>query len=164
MKAQGFTLFEVLIVVAILSTISIGIFMVLETCDRIYNLDAGLLELQQIARQSMNAMVKELHGAISQTITGAGTGISINTATATGIQYSRNANDQLIREFPAASQQVLGHHITNLNFCCWHDDTGTCTTDCTGSKLVEINLTANNTVRGRNLSFSLKGQSRPRNE
>ncbi|MDD2752006.1 MAG: prepilin-type N-terminal cleavage/methylation domain-containing protein [Candidatus Omnitrophica bacterium] len=165
MNLKGFTLFEVIIAAAILSVITGGIFMVLDTGDKIYALDAGLMDLQQMARQSMNAMVRELHGATSQTIPVAGTSINFNTASATGIQYSLNASNQLVREFPVGSTpQVVGNFITNLSFCCWHDDTSTCTTTCTGSNLVEINLTASNTIRGRNVSFPIKGQARPRNE
>lgn len=139
--------------------------MVLDTGDKTYALDAGLMDLQQSARQSMNAMVRELHGAISQTITGGGSGINFNTTGATGVQYYCNADNQLVREFPSGSTPaVVGNSISVLSFCCWHDDTGTCTTDCTGSNLIEINLTASSTVRGRDISFPLKGQARPRNE
>lgn len=162
---KGFSILEVLISIAILSIITGAIFLVLTAGDKVYFMDSGLLDLQQEARSAMARMTRELRCSREETISGGGSSISFDTPTLTDVRfYINNADNQLIREFPLGTQVVIGNYITALNFCCWHDDTGTCDTDCTDSKLIEISLTVTNTVRGRTLTLPIKEQVALRNE
>jgi len=162
---RAFTLIEFLIAVSILAVVTVGTVMFLNSADSVFITDAGLLDLRQQARRALNEMVREIRGATGKSIDVGGASITISTPSAGGVEFYRDTNDnQLIREFPSGTEQVLANDISALSFCCWHDATATCDTDCTGSNLVEIVLTASNAVRGRVLSFPLKGQANTRND
>ncbi len=165
---KAFTLIEVLVSALILSIFVVGVFLVLNTGDITYNMDTAWLDLRQQARLAMDRMVRELREAKKGSVSiSGGTTITFNTLTASNIQYYRSGTqNRAIREHPAGTTQILGNFINSLSFCCWHDtpSPGQCNTTCAGSNLVEIQLTASNTVKGRNLSFPLKEQVRLRNE
>lgn len=141
--------------------------MVLNMGNTTYNIDLGQLDLQQQARQAMERMVRELRQATAGSVSISGEVITFNTSAASGVQFYRNPEqNQAMREYPVGTQNILGNYISSLGFCCWHDtpSPGICDYNCTGSNLVEITLTASNTVFGRNLSFALKEQVNLRNE
>lgn len=160
---KAFTLIELLVSTVILVILLAALFFVLSSGDSSFHMDEGLLVLQQEARSATETMVRELRQTTATTIPSSS---RIDFTTAQGnISYYRNAaQNQIIREFPSGTTRVIANNITSLSFCCWHDDTASCTTNCSGSNLVEISLTANRDVRGRNLSFSFKGQAKKRNE
>lgn len=162
---RAFTIVEILVSSVVLLIIVSGIFMVFNAADKAFYLDSGVLELQQNARQAMYTMIKELHQAqtASKSISSGGAKIIFNTPLLSGIQYYRDtAKNQVIREYPTGTLQVLANYVTGLTFCCWNS--GTCDTNCTGSELVEIQLDAANTVRARPVSFSVKERVKTRNE
>lgn len=162
---RAFSLAELLVSIAILTIISAAVLMVMNFGDRAFHMDSGLLQLQQEARRATEAIARDLRSAHTKSIDASGAVITFSTPSSSGAKFYRDTvNNRLIREFPAGTTQVVGNHITALSFCCWHDDTSTCTTDCSGSNLVSLDLTSSNNIRGRDLSFSLRERVNTRNE
>lgn len=154
-EIRGFTLIEVFVSLFILSIITGAIFMVLNTGDIAFNLDIGMLEIHQQARQAMDAMVKELRQAEDVLITVENQDsdrITFNTASASGISYYRNLNNnQLIREYPSGTLKALANNIARFK-CVLADN------------LLEIQLRADKTVRQKAIVFPLAQIVRLRNE
>lgn len=155
---RGFTLIEVLVSIAILSIVITGIFAVLNLGDMTWHSDMGLVDLQQQARQAMERMVKEIRQsrasdiAITEPGPNAGSRIQFRIPldiTTSPVNYSdfiiyyRNINNQLIREYQGTTK-VLANYINSLNFSL-------------SGNIVEIQLSAQKTVRNRTLSFPLSG-------
>lgn len=161
---RAFTLVEVVIASFIFFLLAAAVFVVLNASDIAYNRDLVLLELQQQARQTMQRIAKELREATTETIDSGSSRVTFTTPSETGIQFYRNTgNNQVIREYPAGTQQAIGHHISSLTFCCWHDN-GSCDTTCSSSNMVVVELNASASVRGGSLSYPLKERVRLRNE
>lgn len=148
-KISGFTLIEIMVTFVIMSFIVWSIYAIFNMADKTWNFDMGIVDLQQDARQAMDKMVKEIRQTRSSIviITG-GTQISfqvpIDITTSpvtysTPISYYLESN-QIIREYPVNEKAVLANNIDNLNFTRTGD-------------IVEIELTATKTVRGRTLCF-----------
>lgn len=152
---KGLTLVEVLIVVFIFSLMAGGLYIILLGGSLIYYTDLGALDLHQQARNAMDWMVREIREAnassVSITVIDANNDrITFNTPSETGIKYYRSAN-QVIREYPAATNKVVGNDITRLKFS---------QTD----GLLQIQLTANKTAMNRSLSSLLTERVRLRND
>jgi len=165
---RAFTLVEVVIASSIFFLLVAAVFVVLNTSDIAYNRDLVLLELQQQARQTMQRIARELREAttegIGECIDSKCSRITFTTLSETGMQFYRNpSNNLVIREYPAGTQQAIGHHINSLSFCCWHDS-GSCNTTCSSSNMVVVELNASASVRGGSLSYPLKERVRLRNE
>ncbi len=156
MKAlKGFTLVEVLVTLLILGLMTGAIFMVLNAGDIAFNIDIGMLELQQQARQAMDAIVRELRGAEGVEISVENQDsdrITFNTASAAGVTYYRNLNNnQLVREYPAGTTKVLANNIARFK-CILADS------------LLEVQLRADKTIRQKAMAFSLAQKVKLRNE
>ena len=165
---RAFTLVEVIIASCVFIMLVAAVFVVLNASDIAYNRDLVLLELQQQARQTMERIAKELREAttesIGECIDSKCSRITFTTLSETDIQFYRNpSNNHVIREYPAATQQAIGHHIDSLTFCCWHDN-GSCDTACSSSNMVVVQLNASASVRGGSLSYPLRERVRLRNE
>ena len=173
--SKGFTLVEVLVSAAILTFIIAGIYAILNIGRMTYYTDMCYLDLHQNARQSMRWMVRELREASAEdiaivSIVGDDDRITFDTPNEDGIQYYRDLSDinvdnienQIIREHPTGTYRILSNDISTLSFCCWHDDI--CDEDCSNSYLLQIQLTAEKTASGRDLSFPLIVKVRLRNE
>lgn len=154
-SCRGFTLVEILVCLLILSVSMAGIFMVLNVGDIAFNLDIGMLELQQQARQAMDSMVRELREAQDLTVTVINQDsdrVSFNTSSEAGISYYRDANNnQIIREFPQQTKKVLANNIAYFK-CAFTNP------------LLEVRLRADKAVRQKALTFSLAEKVRLRNE
>lgn len=161
---RGFTLVEILVSVVILSFLIAGIFRVLNIGRMTYSTDLGLLDLDQNAHRSMEWMVRESRessvGDINiVSIGGSDDKITFDTPNETGIQYYRDLNDingdniveQIIREYPAGTWRILANNISSLQLSL-------------NNRLLEIQLTANKVVSGRDLSLAVKANAHLRNE
>ncbi|MBL7151598.1 MAG: hypothetical protein ISS89_03305 [Candidatus Omnitrophica bacterium] len=139
----------------ILSLLVSAMFMVLNVGDTAFNLDMVMLELQQQARQAMDAMVRELRQAQGLTITVVDQNsdrITFSTIDEADISYYRDTNnDRLIREYPAGVTKALANNITY--FKC-----------VLVTPLLTIQLRAGRTLRQRPMAFSLTEKVRLRNE
>ena len=169
---RGFTLVEILVSVIILGFLITGIYRVLNIGRMTYTSDLGWMDLHQNARRSTDWMVRELReGAPSAiNISGGNSQITFNTPNETGIiYYFDSGNNRIMREFPTSTYRILANNISSLSFCCWRDTDSdgvddTCDTDCSTSHLLEIQLTADKTALGRDLSLPLKVKVHLRNE
>jgi prepilin-type N-terminal cleavage/methylation domain-containing protein len=155
-QMKGFTLIEILVVIAILSITIAAIYGVLNIVSMTYNVDLGILDLQQNARQAMDWMVKELRESSPSDITigAGGDDITFDTPNETNIRYYLDASEnQIIRRYPPGTNRIIANNIENLNFSLI-------------SSLLEIQITARKpqTPQRQDLSFLLKEQVRLRNE
>jgi len=167
---KGFTLIEVLFSMVIISILIAGLFMVLNISDVTWSLDAGLLGLQQQARQAMDGMVREVRQSRNSnvTITG-GTNLSFSiptNITSDPVTYSKLIsycvdNGQLFRRHPQDESRVVANDINSVTFCCWNGTVWG--DDCSQSKLLQIQLFAGKTVRQRPFLFNLTEKVKLRN-
>ena len=162
--SKGFTLVEVMVSVAILTLLIAGTYAILNIGNTTYFTDICLLDLHQGARQSMYYMVKEVRQAKAGDVNIVALDadddqITFNTPDEDGIQYYRDLSDvngdgivkQIIREYPAGTYKILASDISSLRFI-------------RDNYLLEIQLIADRTASGRNLSFPLTVKARLRNE
>lgn len=140
----GFTLVEVLVAAVVLSLLVMGVLTVLNSSDMAWNVDMGLVDLQQQARQVMARMIREIRQADSVTIGSSTVTFSTPWATAGNIIYSLN-NGQIIRTYDS-STSVLANNINSLIF------------SSPVSDIVEIQLQAQKSVRGRTITFPMTGK------
>ncbi|NQT28194.1 MAG: hypothetical protein HQ570_01195 [Candidatus Omnitrophica bacterium] len=134
---------EILVAATILSLFVIGILAVLNSSDTTWNIDMGLVQLQQQTRGAMARTVREIRQADS-VISASGTTITFSTpwATSGNIVYSL-VSGQIIRTYNS-STSVLGNNINSLSFS--HS-----------SGVVEIQIQAQKSVRGRTITFPMTG-------
>jgi len=168
---RGYSLIEVMITAAILIIIVSAILFVFTVAEKTWRADLGLVELQQETRQAMEGMTRELRQAKSDistplAISAGGSNIQFYIPGYTDpISYYLNGTE-LIREHPQNTTKILANDISNLTFCCVHDNI--CDTDCADFKMVRIQLRAGKIVKGRSLVFPQGGplsqQVRLRNE
>jgi prepilin-type N-terminal cleavage/methylation domain-containing protein len=139
---RSFTLLEVLVSIAILTLVVAGVFSVFYVGDTCWRTDTGLVDLQQQVRQAIDGMSREIRqgnpGSIAITEAGARIDFSIG---GDNIAYYLN-NGQIIREYSAGADRILGNNISALNF------------SLDGS-VVLIEVTAEKTVQGRDVTFAL---------
>jgi prepilin-type N-terminal cleavage/methylation domain-containing protein len=140
---KGLSLVEFLISVLVLSVLLAGAYMILSISDKSNFSENGYLDLQQNARQAMYAMVRELRGANS--VVASGNTVTFNTLTTADVRYylcSGNILKRCLAENCCSNQNgsYLGNSINYLNFAL-------------SGNVLEINLTAQKTVRGRTLCF-----------
>ncbi|RKY26689.1 MAG: hypothetical protein DRP61_05585 [Candidatus Omnitrophota bacterium] len=154
---DSFTLIEILVAIFILSLIIICATSILYLGDLNWRRDSILLELQQKARIAMDRMSRELRQAqgSSITISNEGKNISFSIPDLLGGAYDINYyldinSNQIIREYPAGTTQILGNNISSLNF------------SLSGDTLT-ITLQASKSLRGNPLSLSLKEKIKLRN-
>jgi len=157
---RGFTLVEILVGVLIFAFLMSAIFAILNIGDITYNNDICLLNLQQQARLAMDGMVRELRQSSSSDISiVSDSEIIFNISPETygyewigPIRYYLDVpNSQIIREYPAGTEKIIANNVDNLVF------------SLNGRKL-DIQLSCAEVVRQRNLSFSLIGEVKFRNE
>lgn len=156
MKAnRGFTLAEVLVTFLILGLMTGAIFMVLNAGDIAFDVDMGMLEIEQQARQALDALARELRQGQDVVITVVNQDsdrLVFNTASDSGISYYRDlSSSQLVREYPAGTAKVLANNIARFKCA------------LTGNML-EIQIRADKTVRQKPIQFSLAQNLRLRNE
>lgn len=156
---KGFTLIEVLVSVAILSFIVAGIYAVLNMANKTYNEDMGLVDLQQGARQAMDGMTREIRQSgrsspYSMNIDTNGS-LTFSIPSISSIIYRLDNNfPQIIRQL-GSTNKVLANDINTLNFC-WWDGIDCCdpvSENCSNLQVLQIQIRATKTVRGRELCF-----------
>ena len=122
---KGFTLVELMVSTLLLTFIVGALIAVFNMGHNVYNSNEGMLEMQRVVRQSIGGMIKELRQSRAADISIGGGGatvsfiipISVNPLTnSSSIQYYVDANNQLIREHPAGTLQVLALNVNSVNF------------------------------------------------
>jgi len=173
---KAFTIIEMLIGVFILLLLMAGIISVLHVVDLDWQFENGLLDLHQSSRQAMHGIVRELRQARHSNVVISDSGTTVDfiipsdifTSSTTyydAINYTLTSN-QIVREHPAGTTNILGNDVTALSFCFW-DGSDCCdidTEDCSGLHSLQISLTVEKSVRQKTLSFSLTEKVRLRNE
>jgi len=131
-RDNGFTLFEIMVVMFLFSIILTAIFSVLATGRISFSSADSQLTVQQEARRGLNVMIKELRQAGVSTIGGlpadgvsrASITFKIPTAIALGgitwsgdIQYSLGGlNGRQLLRTESTNQRVLANNVLTLNF------------------------------------------------
>lgn len=164
-RVGGFTFLEIMVTTLILSILTAGVFFVVLISDKVYHMDTALLDLQQFTRRALDEMVEELRAADTIVIPAGLNSITFNGTLGSGINYFRDAQNKLIRQYPTGTFRTIAGHISALSFCWCHGaNCSTCNSTSAGSELIQIQLTSTNTIRGRVISFPMKGQVKLRNE
>jgi prepilin-type N-terminal cleavage/methylation domain-containing protein len=159
---KGFTLVEVLISVAILSIIFAASYAVLLTGQNTWFVGQDMLGLQSQLRLGSSCIIREFREAASFSITPVDADddiLTFRTPNEASISYYRDINDlnndsltdQIIREYPSGTIRVIANNISSLHFS-------------SSGKLLQINITAAKTSRGRTLQLSLAEKVIGRNE
>jgi len=173
---KAFTLVEILFSCVVLMVLIGGIVVMLNSGNKGWSTEIGLLNLHRQARQAMHGMVRETRQSQPSdiTITNAGARIQFEipqdlfsgaTSYYQPIDYFLN-NGQIIREHPTGTTEVLANDIKTLNFCFW-DGVDCCdpdTEDCSNLDILEISLEVEKTIRQRVLFFSIREEVKLRNE
>lgn len=141
-----------------------------------WSTEVGLLDLHQQARQAMHGMVREIRQSQdSDIIIGSGGEViefripqNLFGGPTSYYQpiYYYLSNEQIIREHPTGTTNVLANNIKSLNFCFW-DGVDCCdpsTESCSGLNSLEISLEAEKEIRSRAVSFSIREEVKLRNE
>ena len=149
---KGFTLVE-LMVSTLLLTFMIGALIAVFNMGRnVYDSNEGMLDMQRIVRQSIEGMTRELRQSRKADITIGGGGttisflipISIDPLTSSSsIQYYVDEDNQLIREHPAGTLQVLAAGINSVNFTLTGD-------------MLDIIVQATIDLRNQDLNFTVR--------
>ena len=166
---KGFTLFEILVTVLILTFIIGGMYGVLIISTTNYNTNLASLNLQRQARQGMRWLSRDIRQAswASRDIDGPDANnnynITFNTTDATGVEYFVSATTlasgvtlwQLKRECPTCTDIIIANDIRCLNLS-------------QGSgQILNIQMQASKTFRSlgrdRTLTFNLTEQVQVRN-
>ena len=122
---KGFTLVELMVSILLLTIIIGALIMVFNMGRNVYNSNEGMLDMQRVVNQSIEGMLVELRQSRIADITIGGGGttisfivpISIDPLTnSSSIQYYVDANNQLIREHPVGTLQVLATNVNSVNF------------------------------------------------
>ncbi|MCG2711608.1 MAG: prepilin-type N-terminal cleavage/methylation domain-containing protein [Candidatus Omnitrophica bacterium] len=122
---KGFTLVEVLVSILLLCFIVGALIAVFTMGRNVYDSNEGMLDMQRIVRQSIEGMIRELRQSRAADIIIGGGGatisfivpISVDPLTnSSSIQYYVDANNQLVREHPSGTLQVLAVNVDSLNF------------------------------------------------
>jgi prepilin-type N-terminal cleavage/methylation domain-containing protein len=161
---KGFTLFEILVVVLILTFVIGGMYGVLNISTTNYDTNLVSLNLQRQVRQGMSWLTKEIRQANVSTINITSDAnnnniITFNTPAATGVKYyvllSSDGVWQLVREYPTNTKIKRANDITGLSF------------PAIVGNLQKVTLTASKTFfsggKQRTLTFSLTEQVKVRN-
>ncbi len=152
-QKKGFTLLEIIVVVAIFSLIVDAIFTVFNIGQNTFFSNEACLHLQQNLRLSMDGMIREIRQSSASDITISSGGskivfkipLDITTDPVTksaDISYSL-VSGQIIRENPAGTQKVIANDITSLTFT-------------QSGNNVEISISASDTLKQRTYTQSLK--------
>ncbi len=171
---RGFTLVEVMISVAVFTIVVAAIHQIFVSGQKAWDNDLNLLDLQQATRRGLYSATRELRAASLAGITlPAGCDHLSSPASCNQITFSipsesniqffyDNADNQLIRQDSSGGQRILASNITNAYFCCPNGD-GNCGCSATYD-ILEIQLQAEKTSWGRNLSFPLRTKLKVRND
>ena len=156
---KAFTLVEVLIVALIFSFLAIGLTQVMNLGNVTFPVDLGQMQLQQQTRQAIQRMTQELR-QVSNPVVGTGNNrVTFDNFDIKNISYYLDTGDangdgltnQIIRQLPTGSKQIVANNISGLTFT-------------PNGSLIRIDVAASRTVLGRALNFSLVEQVRLRNE
>jgi type IV pilus assembly protein PilW len=159
-RADGFTLLELLISLAVATIVMTGLYSLYDTHRRSYHTQAQIVEMQQNLRAGMLLMVNEIREAGYDPTGGAGAGFvtiaadEVNftmdldgdgavTGAGENISYCLNTVDgvqKLARKSPATPQPVV-ENIDALNFV-YLDRDGNVTADAADVRSVQVSMVA----------------------
>ena len=160
----GFTLVEMFVSAAVLVIVVAAVLAVVGVGDKVWNQDMNLVVLQQQARSVNYGMLSEIRQSKSSDITISSSGDKITfyiPASSNPISYGLTGAG-IIREHPAGVQRNIAPDASSLNFCC--QSSSGCSSDCSSSRMVEIQTTVSRTTVAGLLSFSLTEKGRLRND
>ena len=172
---RAFTIIEMLFSCVIVMVLIGGILIMASAGNKGWSTEVGLLDLHQQARQAMHGMVREIRqgdamffGSTSGEIIEFRIPRDLSTDPVSYYQPISYylSNEQIIREHPAGTTNVLANNIKSLNFCFW-DGVDCCdpsTESCSGLNSLEISLEAEKEIRSRAVSFSIREEVKLRNE
>jgi hypothetical protein len=140
-----------------------GIFAIINVADVSWNVDMAFLDIQQQVRLALDGMTREARQAKPADITVSDEGGRIdflipNVSNAVGYYLQGN---RIIREHPAGTTKILANYINVLNFCCMG---GSSCTDCANASILQIQIQATKTMKGRTATFPLTEKVMLRNE
>lgn len=173
---RAFTIIEMLFSCVIMMVLIGGILVMANMGNRGWSTEIGLLNLHQQARQAMHGMVREIRQSQGTDIiiTSGGERVKFKiprdlfSGPTTYYQsiYYYLSNEQIIREHPLGTTQVLANSIKSLDFCFWDgiDCCDPASESCSGLNILEISLEAEKEIRERVLSFSIREEVKLRNE
>lgn len=162
MSQRSFTLIEVLVSLAVFSTVLVLLAVVIVSGNQIYSGVTHFVELRQNARNAMDRIVREVRESNSSTVitdpNNAGSMIlsfyGPRFKDAAGalqpVRYSLD-NGQVRREFPPGTVNAVAIYATQLSFV----DAG---------PQIDIYIKVAKTVNNRPIEFSLNQKVRMRNE
>lgn len=163
-KKKGYTIIEMMVAAVLFSMVIAGLYAALYVGRSGYMTDAGIMDLQQSSRRSMDGMIRELRQSAISDVTINATEEEISffiNASSNAIRYYLN-NSTLFRQHPANVNFTMAHDVTSLRFCC--ERVGACDNDCSASTVLRISLNSAKPVQGRNMTFNLTERVRLRNE
>ena len=149
---RAFTIIEILVTLLILILMAGAIFAITNVSILSWNSNRGMLELVQDVRQAMDGMTRESRQSKPSLVTRADTRLdfSIPHITPTPFISYYVLNNQLIREYPPGTTQVLANNISALNFSI-------------DSMVLKIQVQATKVIRNAPHSFSLLEEVKFRN-
>lgn len=154
---KAFTLLELLVTILLMTIMVFAIYSVLNIAGAYFPTDTTLLDLQQQARQTIEAISKESREAspsnVGITPVDANNDILMfSTPTKDNISYYVNlTNNRLIRQYPTGTTRVLASDISGLKFAL-------------DGNLLTVTVQTTKTNLQNPLTFELTGQVRLRNE
>ena len=141
---RGFTLAELLIVIAVLGVMLTGLLAVQMQGQQSYLIGSHRVEAQQNARIALELMIRELRSATSVTAIPSANNMTFVDENGTQIQYQLAGTTINRTAGPSGADPLIGGVTTfNLTFFSDYDgstNTGTTTTDPTLVKLVRVQL------------------------
>lgn len=152
-KADGYTLIEILLSLAILSFLLLCAYGVLGAGNAVTVKNNALVTAQQQARNAMDRIVREVRGSSTTAITVINADsdkITFTMPTATGVMYYLSGTN-LVREYPAGTTVNVANSIGRLKFT------------ISGS-LLKIDVRADVSTFGQTVSFPMTQKVRLRNE
>ncbi|MFA5099504.1 MAG: prepilin-type N-terminal cleavage/methylation domain-containing protein [Candidatus Omnitrophota bacterium] len=172
MMRRAFTLFEVLVAAVIFSFIIAGIYAVMNAGRAMYDADMGRLDLQASARRAIDIVTTELRQTslsnitISDDDTSIEFEIPVNITSAVAeysgpIAYYKNDANQLVREYPSGTDNIIAQYVSDVEFCCWNGIS--CVANCGQADSVIVRFSFSTTVNQRVVQLNVTEKVAVRN-